>query len=204
MRGANGVRDQMALLLATEMPRKIPMLREAWNLDAGKLPELERTITGDPPENVITESKGLIAVINPRLLRTSRTGDFNDAGAPEYRSRYSCRVYAWCQGADWDSAIAARDNFAAVARLCLFEYPTLTIEGGDTGYLMYENTYTEDFGVPVRVAGSRCYAAAILSIDADVQEYIDDGSTVPPLGTAQQIAATTTAVGPTQPLPGGA
>lgn len=202
MRGANGVRDQMALLLATEMPRKIPLLRDAWNIDASKLPDLTKVVSGDPPENVITESDGLIAVINPRLLRANRTGDFDANGSPEYRSRYSCRVYVWTKGADWDSAIASRDNFAACARLCLFEYPTLAIEGGDTGYLMYENTYTEDFGVPIRMSGSRCYAAAILSIDADVEEHVDAGSTVPPLGTAQQIAATTTAVGPTQPLPG--
>jgi hypothetical protein len=202
VKGANGVRDQMALLFATEIPRKIPALREAWNLDAGKLPYLDKVVSGDPPENVITESTGLVAVINPRLLRTVRTGDFNAEGAPEYRSRYSCRTYVWAKGNDWDQAIAARDNLAVCARLCLFEYPTLVAEGGDTGYLIYENTYTEDFGVPVRVSGSRCYAAAILSIDADVEEYVDAGSTIPPLGTAQQIAATTTAVGPDQPLPG--
>lgn len=202
MRGANGVRDQMALLLATEMPRKIPLLREAWNLDAGKLPDVDRIISGDPPESVITEATGLVAVINPRLLRTTRTGDFDANGSPEYRSRYSCRTYVWAKGNDWDQAIAARDNLAVCARLCLFEYPTLVVEGGDTGYLIYENTYTEDFGVPVRVAGSRCYAAAILSIDADVEEHVDAGSTIPPLGTAEEITPTTTAVGPTQPLPG--
>jgi hypothetical protein len=202
MRGANGVRDQMALLLASEMPRKIPLLREAWNLDAGKLPNLDKVISGDPPESVITESNGLVAVINPRLVRTVRTGDFDELGAPEYRSRYSCRVYIWAKGQDWDGAIAARDNLAVCARLCLFEYPTLAVEGGDTGYLMYENTYTEDFGVPVRMGGSRCYAAAILSIDADVEEHVDAGSTVPALGSAEQITPTTTAVGPTQPLPG--
>ena len=28
MRGANGVRDQMTLLLASEMPRKLPLLRD--------------------------------------------------------------------------------------------------------------------------------------------------------------------------------
>lgn len=202
MRGANGVRDQMTALLSAEMPRKIPLLRTAWTLDEETLPGVDRFISGDPPENVITEAKGLVAVINPRLLRSYRTGDFNANGSPEYRSRYSCRVYIWAMGKDWPTAIAARDNLAACARLSLFEYPTLSIEGGDTGYLMYENTYTEDFGLPVRTSGSRCYAAAILSIDADAEEHVDDGSTVPPLGTAQQIAATTTAVGPTQPLPG--
>lgn len=203
MKGANGVRDQMTLLLASEMPRKIPLLREAWNVDAAKLPEVTKVISGDLPEQALSGGESLVVVINPRLLRSNRTGDFDENGSPEYRSRYSCRVYIWALGNDWDGAIAARDNLAACARLCLFEYPTLTNQGGDTGYLMYENTYTEDFGVPLRGAGSRCWAAAILSIDADVEEHVDDGSTVPPLGTAQQIAATTTAVGPLQPFPGG-
>lgn len=202
MRGANGVRDQMALLLASEMPRKIPLLREAWNIEASKLPDVKQVVSGDLPEQALTGDGSLVVVINPRLLRSVRTGDFNANGAPEYRSRYSCRVYIWALGADWDGAIAARDNLAACARLCLFEYPTLTNQGGDTGYLMYENTYTEDFGVPVRGAASRCWAAAILSIDADVEEHVDAGSTIPPLGVAEQFAATTTAVGPTQPFPG--
>ena len=204
MRGANGVRDQMALLLASEMPRKIPLLRQAWNLDAARLPDVKRVVSGDMPEQAIgTQAEDtIVVVINPRLLRAVRTGDFNDQGAPEYRSRYSCRVYIWAKAADWDGAIAARDNLAVCARLCLFEYPTLNSEGGDTGYLMYENTYTEDFGVPLRASGSRCWAAAILSIDADVEEHVDVGSTMPALGTAGQIAATTTAVGPLQPMPG--
>lgn len=202
MRGANGVRDRIALLLSSEMPRKITLLRQAWALDAALLPEVSRFISGDPPENIVKEEESLIAVINPRLLRAVRTGDFSDLGAPEYRSRYACRVYVWAKGNDWDGAIAARDNLAVCARLCLFEYPTLTSEGGDTGYLLYENTYTEDFGVPVRAAGSRCWAAAILSIDLDAEEFVDDGSTVGALGSAEQIATTTTAVGPTQPLPG--
>jgi hypothetical protein len=202
MRGANGVRDQMTLLLASEMPRKNPLLREAWNLDAAKLPDVERFVSGDLPEQALSGKGSLVVVINPRLLKAVRTGDFSPLGAPEYRSRYSCRVYIWALGDDWDGAIAARDNLAACARLCLFEYPTLAVEGGDTGYLIFENTYTEDFGVPVRASGSRCWAAAILSIDADVEEFVDAGSTVPALGAAEQITPTTTAVGPTQPLPG--
>jgi hypothetical protein len=205
MKGADAVRDQITLLLASEMPRKIPMLREAWDVDAARLPDVGRFHSGDLPDDALTSTKAgapdsWVVVINPRLLRSVRTGDFNELGAPEYRSRYSCRVFIWAKGADSDDAIAARDKLAACARLCLFEYPTLTNEGGDTGFLIYEGTYTEDFGVPVRAAGSRCWAAAILSVDADVEEFVDDGSTVGALGSAEQIAATTTAVGPNQPL----
>jgi hypothetical protein len=203
MRGADGVRDQLTLLLTSEMPRKIPLLREAWHLGAAELPEVSKFVSGDPPENIIAESESLVAVINPRLLNSIRTGDFDENGTPEYHNRYSCRAYVWAKGDDWDASIKARDNLAVCARLCLFEYPTLTNEGGETGYRLRENTYTEDFGVPVRAAGTRCWAAAILSIDLDAEEYVDAGSTIAALGSAETITPTTTAVGPNQPLPGG-
>lgn len=203
MRGANAVRDRIAILLASEMPRKIPLLREAWNLNADRLPDVDHWVSGDIPEETVNGMAGAawVVAVNPRLLRMVRTGDLSPAGDPEYHCRYACRVYVWTLGADWDTAIAARDNLTACARLSLAQYPTLTNMGGDTGYLMHEDTYTEDFGVPVRSSGSRCWAAAIMSVDVDVEEFIDAGSTVPALGVAETVDASAFAVGPDQPFP---
>lgn len=203
MKGADAVRDRVAILLASEMPRKIPMLREAWGVGADRLPDVTYWVSGDIPEETVNGMAGTawVVVVNPRLLRMVRTGDFSPAGDPEYRSRYACRIYVWVLGPDWDTAIDARDKLTACARLSLIQYPTLTNAGGDTGYLMHEDTYTEDFGVPVRSSGSRCWAAAIMSLDVDVEEFVDDGSTVPPLGVAETVDTTAFAVGPGQPFP---
>lgn len=200
MRGADGVRDRLAVLLASEMPRKIPLLRQAWGVSADRLPDVDYWISGDIPEESVNTGTWVV-VVNPRLLKAARTGDFSPAGEPEYRSRYACRIYVWTLGADWSSAIDSRDKLTACARLSLLQYPTLTSEGGDTGYLMHENTFTEDYGVPIRSKGSRCWAAAIMSVDVDVEEFIDDGSTRPPIGTAEQVTPTVAATGPGRPFP---
>jgi hypothetical protein len=200
MRGADGVRDRLAVLLATEMPRKIPLLRQAWGVGAERLPDVDYWISGDIPEEMVSAGAWVV-VVNPRLLRTVRTGSFSPAGEPEYRSRYACRIYVWTLGLDWNSAIDARDKLTACARLSLFQYSTLSTDGGDTGYLVHENTYTEDYGVPIRSKGSRCWAASIMSVDVDVEEFVDDGSTRPPIGVAEDVTPQTAAVGPTQPFP---
>jgi hypothetical protein len=206
VRGANAVRDRLALLLAEEAVRKLPLLREQWRLDNIALPDPVRYYSGDTPEELVKDTS--IIVVNPRLIKRVRTGDISPLGEPEYHSRFSCRVYVWAKGPDWDRAAEARDNLAVAMSLCMLQYPNLNnridpeAATTDTGYRVEEDTYQEDFGVPVRVQGSRAFAAAILSVDITVEEYIDDGSTIPPYGTVQQLAAAAFAVGPTIPFPG--
>ena len=200
------MRDQLCDLLSKEVPRKIPLLREAWSLAVKDLIDPDDGdselvfVSGDVPEQTIKNT--MINVVNPRLLNTVRTGDVNALGEPEYHSTYACRIYVWAISEDWSSAENARDNLAAACRLSFLQYPTLTQAGGDTGYRVEEGTYTEDFGVPSRANGSRCWAAAILSVDVTAEEFIDAGSTRPGLGIANTVTPQTTAVGPNQPLPG--
>jgi hypothetical protein len=206
MRGANAVRDRLCSLLAEEMPRKMPLLREKWLVDSVALPDVQTYFSGDAPEELVRDTS--VVVVNPRLLKSERTGDISPLGEPEYHSRYSCRVYVWAKGPDWDRATEARDNLAVCARLCILQYPNLSnllnplAATSDTGYRAEENTYTEDFGIPIRAQGSRTFAAAILSVDITVEEYVDDGSTIPPYGTVQKLAAASYAVGPQQPFHG--
>lgn len=203
MKGANAVRDQLTLLLASEMPRKIPLLRQAWNIDASLLPDVEQFVSGDVADEVLNGGQGgsWVIVVNPRLLRATRTGDFSPAGESEFHNRYVCRIFVWTLGADWEKSQACRDNLAAAARLSLIQYPTLVNDGTRTKWRVNEGTYTEDFGVPVRSRGSRVWSAAILSVEIDAEEYVDDGSTLPPLGTAETITPDAFAVGPGQPFP---
>lgn len=203
MRGANAVRDQLALLLASEMPRKIPLLRQAWDRDASQLPDVDQFVSGDVPDEVINGGQGgaWVIVVNPRLLRMTRTGDFSPAGEPEFHCRYVCRIFVWARGANVELSQECRDNLAAAARLCIVQYPTLTNDGTLLNYRVNEGTYTEDFGMPVRVNGSKAWSAAILSVEIDAEEFVDDGSTLPPLGEVETVQADTYAVGPQVPFP---
>lgn len=207
MRGADGVRDKVAELLSLEVPRKVPLLREAWNLDAAALPDMDVLVSGEAADNALdSRGKSWVEVINPRLLKTRRV-DIDPAGRPVYRSRYSARIYVWALAETWDGAKRARDNLAVVVRLSLIEYPTLTLAGGDSGWLLHEDTITEEYGEPQRVnrrSGSgpaRVWAAAVLSYEIDTEETTADGSTRPPLGVNNDTTITPLGYGPGTPFP---
>jgi hypothetical protein len=206
VRGADGVRDKLAALLLAEVPAKIPLLRTAWAAYGVTIPDLDEVVSGESPDMAL-DSRGdtWVLVINPRLLSVRRT-DILD-GQPEYMTRYSARVYTWAKGNTWQEAISARDNTAVAVRLALLQYPNLDNQvRGDTGYRLYENTYTEEFGEPLRMAnakGRRVWAGAVHAIDLDCQETLDDGSTREPIGIVQTMTTNATVVGPLQPLPEG-
>lgn len=206
MRGADGVRDQMARLLASDMPRRIERLRVARGWDAAQLPDVDAFTSGDPPDSRQSSNEGnrvWVVVVNPRLIRIAATGDFSPAGEPEYHCTYSCRVYIRTKGDNWQLSEAARDHIAEAARATLLQYPTLSTTPGETGFRVVQATYNEDYGVPSRVAnGQSAWAAAILTVDVLSEEYVDDGSTLPPLGEMQEVETSSYAVGVDEPMNG--
>lgn len=206
MRGADGVRDQMALLFASDMPRRIEKLRIARGWDAATLPDVDKYVSGDVPDSELSSAQGhtvWLVVVNPRLIRIVATGAFSPAGETGYHTTYSCRVYIRTRGKDWQLSEQARDHVAEAARATLLQYPTLSTEPGETGFRIVQATYTEDYGVPSRVAnGQGAWAAAILAVDVLAEEYVDEGSTLPPLGELQQVETTSYAVGVEEPMNG--
>lgn len=206
MRGADGVRGQMTRLFASDMPRRIERLRLARDWGAELLPDVDVFLSGDPPDSRQSSNEGnkvWVVVVNPRLIRIAATGDYSPAGEPEYHCTYSCRVYVRTKGADWQLSEAARDHIAEAARSTLLQYPTLSTEPGETGFRVVQATYNEDYGVPSRVPNNQgVWAAAILTVDVLSEEYVDDGSTLPPLGEMQEVDATSYAVGVDEPMNG--
>jgi hypothetical protein len=208
MRGADGVRDKLAELFAQELPRKIPLIREARAWGAELLPDVDRIVSGNVEDETIKTAgvkwRTWVVVVNPRLVRMTPTGDFSPTGEPEFHSLYSCRVIVWHLGDDWHLAIAGRDHVAEAARACLVQYPTLSTEPGDSGYRLNVPTYTEDFGTPARANNSntKTWAAAILTVEVLVEEHLDDGSTLPALGAVQTVEPESYASGFDQPMKG--
>lgn len=206
MLGADGVRNQMALLFASDMPRRIERLRLARGWGSEQLPDVDAFLSGDVPDSELSSSQGKrvwVVVVNPRLIRLVATGDYSDAGDPEYHCTYSCRVFIRAKGDSWQLSEAARDHIAEAARATLLQYPTLSIEPGETGFRVVQATYGEDFGVPARVAnGQGAWAAAILTVDMLTEEYVTDGSTLPPVGRVEQVVTETYPVGVEQPMNG--
>lgn len=206
MRGPDGVRDQMALLFASDMPRRIERLRVARGWSAELLPDVDAFLSGDVPDSELSSNQGhrtWVVVVNPRLIRIVATGDFSPAGDAEYHTTYSCRVFIRAKGDKWALSESARDHIAEAARATLLQYPTLSTEPGETGFRVVQATYGEDYGTPSRVAnGQATWAAAILTVDVLTEEYVDDGSTLPSVGEVREVETTSYAVGVQEPMNG--
>jgi hypothetical protein len=205
VKGADNVRDVLTRMLTDETPRKIDLLRTAWNLTEIEFPYAQKITSGEVSDNLLKSmDESLIMVINPRLNKITQI-DIDPYGLAVYSCQYSAKIYIWTKASEWDMAIARRDRLALVCRLTMLEWPNLT-PGiyGDSGYRLHQETYTEQFGEPTRITSAtsnRTIAPALLAIDIDTEETLRDGSTRPPLGSADTVTPGAFAVGPTTPLP---
>lgn len=207
MRGVDTLRQVIIDHLAFELPRKIPLLRVAWDYDIAQLPDMDKIIAGETVDEALSsadDGAGTWAVVNaPRLARPPRPMEIDPAGRFVYLSRYSCQLSVWVRTAEWTAARSLRDLMTVACRLCLLEYPTLTSRTqGDSGYRLAMNSLTEQYGVPVRIRNkSVTWAGALVLFEVDAEETLADGATQTPLGEVDALGTTAEAVGPTQPMP---
>lgn len=204
MRGPDGIRDQLANLLGEVIPSKIPALRAAYGVTGAELPDLALVSSGEIPDSILSSLGPTWAeVINPRLQPGMRRVDIDPAGYPVYRLRYGCRIYLWALARDWPTAVVHRDMLVSAVRQTLLEYPTLQTEPGDSGFLLHEDTYTEEFGQPQRAPNDsgRTWASALLSIDLETEESMAAGALRPPIGEVLSTIVGTTVLGAGVPMP---
>jgi hypothetical protein len=203
--GARGCRDQVAAALTFELPRKVLLLRQAWNVDENYLPDVQQVVSGEVADGTLTTiASTWVIVVTPKQRSQVRV-DIDAAGRPVYMTRYGAQIFVWVKATRWDYVLGARDDTTDAVRRCLIEWPNLTPgQRGDSGYRIYENTLSVEYGIPVRMAnaGGRLWCGSVLSLDIDVEETLADGSTREPIGTVATVGVTGTVVGPDQPLPG--
>jgi hypothetical protein len=88
-------------------------------------------------------------------------------------------------------------------KLTLLEFPTLRREGGDSGWCVLEETWSEDYGIPTRAPNQsgRTWCSAAMSIDMRAEETLAAGRLRAPIGQNLSTVISTAAVGPTQTIP---
>lgn len=203
MGDAGQLRDVLRDALMFELPRKVDLLRAERSWGEAEMPHAEQVSSGEMSDRLLTTMGATwVLVANPRL-RSAQQVDIDPRGLPVFMSRYSARVYVWTKAESHDLVLRARDRLALATKLALLEWPNLRPgTAGDTGYRVYRNTYSEQFGEPQRLvntAGNRLWAPALLSVEVDVEESMA-ASTRPPLGQVQTINQNGYSVGPDQPL----
>lgn len=203
MDGPNGVRGAISDLLVGVLPLKVTKLREAFALGFGQLPDVGTVSDGELPEQTVGGwGATYVEVVNPRLQPRIEWIDMV-AGYPQYRMRYGCRIYVWAIGDDWGQAIDRRDHTVNAVRQTLLEYPTLTTVPGDSGKLLHHDTYTEEYGAPVRAGNQsgRTWASALISADLWSEETMGDASLRPPIGDNERTELGMSVLGPTESMP---
>ena len=206
MRSIDVLRQRIIDHLTFELPRKIPLLRVVWALDATGLPDMSRIIAGETVDEAIggdVEAGAWAVTSIPRIARPPRPMEIDPAGRFVFLTRYACQIAVWARSAEWDVTRSQRDRLALACRLCLLEYPSLNSQtSGDTGYRLVLNSFTEQYGVPVRVRNKAItWAGALLLFEVDTEETLGDGSTRTPLGDVESLLPAADAVGADQPMP---
>lgn len=202
--GARGCRDQVATALTYELPRKIMLLRDAWEVDENALPTLDSVTSGEVTDaHLSAHETTQVIVVTPKQRKQYRV-DIDAAGRPVYMTRYAVQVFVWVKSSNWQNSLDARDNTTEAVRRALIEWPNLTPGvRGDSGYRVHEDTLQVEFGTPMRMVnnGGRLWCGSVLSLDLDVEETLSAGSTREPIGTVNEIVTTTRVAGPDQPFP---
>lgn len=203
MRGPEGARDRLAQFLADGLPRKIPALRAAYDYGDGDLPSVDTISSGEKPDGQVTNlGNTWVEVTTPRLA-SSTVIDLTPYG-PQWANVYSMRLYVWALAPSWAESIARRDRVSGAVRALLWEFPTLTLEGGDTGARIEHAGWGEEYGVPSRSGNGsgRTWAAGVLSFDMLVEESNEPGALRPPIGSNERTVIDSEVVGPYQPFTG--
>lgn len=178
--GAKAVRDRVAALLAADMPHRITTMCTLWSIDASVFPPPDMVTSGEAADFLLdARGRVWIEVITPRLMPRTQTVGLSANGNMVYRFRYSAKIYIWAIDDHWQGAIDQRDRLTAAARDSLLDFPTLIPPpgGGDSGYCVFPDTLTEEFGEPFRLGSKqpggsnpRVRAAGLLNYEI-VEEY---------------------------------
>jgi hypothetical protein len=184
--GAKAVRDRVAALLAADLPGRIDIMCELWAIERATIAGPDMVTSGEAVDNALDhQGRTWIEVVTPRLMPRTQTVDMDPRGNFVCRFRYQARIYVWGVADTWGEALDQRDRIMVAGRDALLDFPTLAIPPayGDTGYLVYRDTLSEEFGPPYRLPKSpRVWAGGALVYEVAEEYAIGDPTTRPQPG----------------------
>lgn len=199
--GAKAVRDRVAALLMADLPLRIEAMLNLWVLDREEIPEPKVT-SGEAPDNALDHSaENWIEVITPRLMPRTQFMGLTPAGGWINRYRYSSRIYIWVLAERWAEALNRRDRLCAAARDALLSYPTLAVPPatGDTGFLVHNNTLSEEFSEAYRLKTQRVRAAGVLAYEIEEEYATGEPATTGSFGRFDELDLRVTLLPYTRP-----
>ena len=154
--------------LKTDIPNRLIMYRNGWNLDDIALPNPESYLTYEP---LALDSWPTIITVVLSTKTFDRRG-FANGLDPLYRVIYGMRTYVWVRTEGSEQTTEMRDRLTTVVRSALLDYPCLQRDGAEREAMIDESTVGEEFSDLTLLKGDRVLAGAYIAYDLAIDEVI--------------------------------
>lgn len=168
MYGAQFAKKFVTDYLKKDIPPRLIMYRNGWNLDDITLPEPAEYLTYEP---LALDAWPSIITVALSTKRFDRRG-FANGLDPLYRVIYGMRTYVWVRTEGSEQTTEMRDRLTTVVRSALLDYPCLQRDGADREAMIDESTVAEEFSDLTLLKGDRVLAGAYIAYDLAIDEVI--------------------------------
>lgn len=154
--------------LKWDLPRRIQIFRDHWNLDDALLPIPEKYHAYEPPA---LDHWPMIITLQLAMSRAERI-DYMSGLNAVYRCTYNMRTYVWVRGESPEEAVESRDRLTTVVRSALLDHACLGLglSHATDQILLDEGTLREEYSDVTYVSGNRVVAGAYLSYNINLDE----------------------------------
>ena len=168
MYGAQFAKKFVTDYLAKDIPTRLLMYRNGWNVDDITLPDPATYLTYEPL--ALDEWPSIITVVLS-TKRFDRRG-FANGLDPLYRVIYGMRTYVWVRTEGSEETTLMRDRLTTVVRSALLDYPCLQRDGAEREAMIDESTVGEEFSDLTLLKGDRVLAGSYIAYDLSIDEVI--------------------------------
>lgn len=183
MQGAHQAISFVNDYLKRDLPARLLVYRNGWDLDDITLPEPKKYLNYEPA-TMDSEDWPLVYTVVISTNELVRT-DYTDGWDPMYRVSYSCRTYIWCSsdGAEdsdddglWDPSEVAttmRNRLVTIIRSAVLDHQCLQAAGNTRmDVLVDETSIREEFSDVSLLKGQRVLCGAYLAYTINLNEVV--------------------------------
>jgi hypothetical protein len=169
MQGPHAAKRFVTNYLERDLPQRLLLHRNAWNLSEDDLPNPLKYLNYEP---IAIDHWPTVITLAISASDMSRN-DYDTSLNPLYRIRYSMRTYAWVKEDGSDECTTMRDNLITVVRSALLDHVSLrTADNQGCNALIDEGSMREEYSDLTLIKGDRVMAGAYVAYEMELNETI--------------------------------
>jgi hypothetical protein len=169
MHGAAAAKQFVNSYLEEDLPSRLVMYRNHWQVDEDSLPEPLKYLTYEPVALDHWPTLITVTLSTSSISRIDYTADMD----PVYRVKYAMRTYVWVKADNSTECTENRDNLTTVVRSALLDHAGLrTADRQSCDAVVDEGSMREEFSDLTLIKGERVMAGAYVAYDLDINEIV--------------------------------